>query len=602
MKSMKRLVLAGLVLLASVVVLAGCKNDSVPEVPKYTVTFDKNAEDATGEMTPQTFTQGEKKELTANAFERPTWTFSGWSTNKEAATPEYGNQAQFSATKDTTLYAIWTDNGTVTPVTFTSQDGTKFFYGETVTLSTTTEYATIKYRLDDSEDWKTYNEAISITSDTNITAYATKAGLKDSAETTASYTVRTLKGITVTPPTRTVYSVGESFDGSDMVVTATYDDERYRKVTGWTTNFDEVTREKGLKKEVIVSYTEGDNKVTAIFTVDVASYQFTETVQDADSNYAGTMSGGTYKKFGDWPQTIKAADVIVGSGTLVRGGLTYHVGNDGNYYVKAAEKANGTGEEYKYSDRTQALRGGTSTQWFKVEPIVWRVLTESYNSTGKALLLAENILTGGIPYYVDGNERTITGAGTDLDASNTVYPNNYKYSTIRAWLNGKYEDDDTQDKSYTNTGFLQTAFTENAQEKIIVDTKVDNSARSTNPDSNATQWNSGKNEYACENTTDKIFLLSEQEATKSDYVFAVYNAYGQDNTRIRVTTDYAKATGAYQSGTAGYGGWWWLRSPIYNYELNAHYIYDDGNASISRYVYDMRVGVVPALSISLEGN
>ena len=33
MKSMKKLVLAGLVLLASVMVLAGCKNDSVPEVP-----------------------------------------------------------------------------------------------------------------------------------------------------------------------------------------------------------------------------------------------------------------------------------------------------------------------------------------------------------------------------------------------------------------------------------------------------------------------------------------------------------------------------------------------------------------------------------------
>ena len=33
-----------------------------------------------------------------------------------------------------------------------------------------------------------------------------------------------LVSITVTPPTRTVYSVGESFYGSDMVVTATYED------------------------------------------------------------------------------------------------------------------------------------------------------------------------------------------------------------------------------------------------------------------------------------------------------------------------------------------------------------------------------------------
>ena len=76
---------------------------------------------------------------------------------------------------------------------------------------------------------------------------------------------------------------------------------------------------------------------------------------------------------------------------------------------------------------------------------MWRVLTEDYTvpgenekpqSSGKALLLAENILTGGICYYVGWNTRTITGAGTKEGEPATVYPNNYKYSTIRAWLNG----------------------------------------------------------------------------------------------------------------------------------------------------------------------
>ena len=36
---MKKLVLVAFVLLASVMTLAGCKNDSVPETPKFTVTF-----------------------------------------------------------------------------------------------------------------------------------------------------------------------------------------------------------------------------------------------------------------------------------------------------------------------------------------------------------------------------------------------------------------------------------------------------------------------------------------------------------------------------------------------------------------------------------
>ena len=399
-----------------------------------------------------------------------------------------------------------------------------------------------------------------------------------------------LVSITATPPTRTVYSVGESFDSTGMIVTATYDDESSREVTDWTTDFDVVTLEKGVNKEVSVSYTEGDNTVTATFTVDVASYQFTETVQNYEypAGKTGTASATStpavekplYKKFGDWPQTIKGADVTVGSGTLVRGGFAYHVGSDGNYYVKAAEKAYDTGDAYKYSDGTQAGQGGTSEKWFKVEPIIWRVLTESYNSTGKALLLAENILTGGIQWDDDKN--------------------NYMESTIRKWLNGNSGSGEQSDYS-GDAGFLQTAFTEGAQQ-LIESTKVDNSARSTNPNSNASEWNSGNNPYACTNTSDKIFLLSEQEATTAGYGFVEYHEYGEGNTRIRVTTDYAKATGAYQYSTAGYGGGWWLRSPRHSNVNDARRINIDGYAYSYSSVFNMSRGVVPALSISMNGN
>ena len=161
-------------------------------------------------------------------------------------------------------------------------------------------------------------------------------------------------------------------------------------------------------------------------------YEFTSEPQILTdySSPNNTGSEWTYVAFGDWPQTIKADGVTVDETKSRQMGMfTYYLGSDGNYYVKVEEKACGSGSQYKYSDGTQAGQDGTSTQWFKVEPIIWRVLTESYNSTGKALLLAENILTGGICYYVGWNTRTITGAGT-------IYPNNYKYSTIRAWLNG----------------------------------------------------------------------------------------------------------------------------------------------------------------------
>ncbi len=404
-----------------------------------------------------------------------------------------------------------------------------------------------------------------------------------------------------TPPTRTVYSEGDPFEEAGMTVTAHYNNGTTRTVEGTiTTDTTELTRSAGINKPVEVSYTENGIEKTAAFNVDVASYQFTETVQDV-VGYVGTMTDGTYKQFGDWPQTIRGSDVEIGEGTLVRGGLTYHVGSDGNYYVAAAENAYDAGAEYQYSNGLQAGQGGSTTVYFKVEPIVWRVLTEDYNSTGKALLLAERILTGGIPipYYVDTNQRTIGG-------QTTVYANNWQYSTIRAWLNGNYEANDTQDKTYTDKGFLQTAFTSAARDEIA-ETDVDNSVASTFGRGESIQ----SNPYASNTPTkDKVFLLSVQEATTSEYGFAEYNVYvGDDNgttisTRIRVTTDYARATGAYQSPSEGIGGWWWLRSPRYDIENIARNINGFGTAVPSNYaiVNVTDGGVVPALCVQLPTN
>ena len=223
--------------------------------------------------------------------------------------------------------------------------------------------------------------------------------------------------------------------------------------------------------------------------------------------------------------------------------------------------ANETG--YTYSDGTTVARSGAnSTKYFKVEPKKWRVLNPS--AEGNKILVAESILTANVAYY------------DYYDADS---------------------DEQTTDGTYNGIGFLQTAFTNSAQ-SLIATTTVDNSAESTNTASNASQWNSGTNDYACENTNDKIFLLSEKEATTSDYGFTEYNQYG--NSRIRETTDYAKANYAYQEATAGYGGWWWLRSPFCWGGDNARYIYDDGAAGAVNGVDCEFYGVVPALCLSSQ--
>ncbi len=584
-KQEKKFVLAALALLAitGLLALAGCKNDTVPEPTRYTVKFDKNAEDASGEMQSQIFTEGVEQELSANQFRRDTYTFSGWSEDKAAPAPTYRDKAKFKATKDTTLYAVWTDNGTVAPVTFSLPDCTKFYFGESiaVSLETTTEGATIQYKLGD-QNWQDYtaDTTISITGDTTITAKATKDGLKPSTETTATYTVRKLEGITVTPPARTVYSVGEEVvhkKDEEIEVTATYDEGEERAVTGTiTTDTSTLTQSAGVQT-VTVRYSEGGIEVSGQFEIRVLPKKLTN--YESPNNTDGSW---TYMEFGEWPQS----EALGVSPTLVDPQPENLF--KGKYY----SDANG---EYVEKDG----------KYYKVEPIVWRVLNKDYASTGKALLLAESILTGGIPYYHFDKEKGGLGGvewrGPRIIGGKTIHPNNYEHSQIRAWLNGlsyqsKESEGATQSSKdeYNNAGFLQTAFTESARD-LIADTTVNNSVTSTF----GTGENTQENPYACDNTKDKIFLLSEQEATNREYGFDVDNV--PDIARVRVTTDYAEATGVYQWDSSG--GGWWLRSPYYGNDYYAHGVdnlgsSDDGGTVGG--VYSASVGVVPALSISLQ--
>lgn len=68
--------------------------------------------------------------------------------------------------------------------------------------------------------------------------------------------------------------------------------------------------------------------------------------------------------------------------------------------------------------------------------------------------------------------------------------NNYKNSSIRKWLNG---------------GFLNKAFSDDS---LIATTEVKNFTASTCQNTNP---------YVCENTNDKIFLLSRQDMLNEDY-------------------------------------------------------------------------------------
>ncbi len=321
-----------------------------------------------------------------------------------------------------------------------------------------------------------------------------------------------------------------------------------------------------------------------------------------------TINGKDFKivSFGSWPQTIKAANVSVDVSQTKKVGLfTYCKGSDGEWYFKTKEKAYSSG--YKYSDGTKvAQSSANSYKWFKVEPIKWRVLTDNYNGSGKKLLLAE-IVFPEISYY-DFDAFNYDDVKRNIDGK-VVYSNNYEHSKIRALLNGLSWQTKTSPSAsqstcgdYKNKGILQTAFSEEDQAAIAV-TVVDNSVRTTLPDnfddmsdSDKKWFGNGNNSHASDTPThDKLFLLSEQEVTRAEYGFSKYSDVC-DKARVRVVTDYAKASGAPLNTYAGKSAAWWLRSP-WHLDSCAHFVDGDGAASRQDGGVNFTNGFAPALCL-----
>lgn len=78
----------------------------------YKVRFDRNASDATGSMADQSFKYDQAQNLTANAFKRKGWTFTGWNTRKDGRGTAYTDRQSVTNLTTSnggvvTLYAQW---------------------------------------------------------------------------------------------------------------------------------------------------------------------------------------------------------------------------------------------------------------------------------------------------------------------------------------------------------------------------------------------------------------------------------------------------------------------------------------------------------------
>lgn len=204
--------------------------------------------------------------------------------------------------------------------------------------------------------------------------------------------------------------------------------------------------------------------------------------------------------------------------------------------------------------------------WFKFEDISWRILLETNDDK---FLWTDKILDSQTFYHGNNSNSTALRAPYDSETTANVYDNNYKYSDIRGWLN-----DD----------FYSLAFKADDKSNIKTSTVINTISGNT---------------YACENTEDKVFLLSDDELKDESYKF---NSDGKeiDNARETISTDYAKCMGLYVDKSKDNQSYYLTRTPRSTtgsqVEIVGPYGVSGGSYNVSARYTDM--GIRPAIHIS----
>lgn len=211
------------------------------------------------------------------------------------------------------------------------------------------------------------------------------------------------------------------------------------------------------------------------------------------------------------------------------------------------------------SYRQSAIKNDNNeTTGFNVEPIEWRILKIE---DGKALLLSNEI--------IDNKQYNSTSATV-----NGYYGNNYAHSDIRDWL---------------INDFYNCAFS-NSEKECLVATTLDNSACSTNVNASGSYT-----KYSSEPTTDKVFLLSKDEA----------NLYASEYFGT-TATDYAYSNGyELRAGAGSTMGAHWLLRTAGNNTFQIYYLHMRWGNYVTYFNWDddaiqMEWGVRPAICLDLE--
>ena len=148
----------------------------------------------------------------------------------------------------------------------------------------------------------------------------------------------------------------------------------------------------------------------------------------------------------------------------------------------------------------------SNVYWFKYEPIQWRILDPTLGLVVSEKSIDAQAFSNFVLNYYG-------------DSSRSYYANNWAHSSIRSWL---------------NNDFYNTAFT-SSQRANILTTDLENMNYTT------MRGDSKSSIYDCDDTSDKVFLLSYDEILNLDYGFS--GSPSASDERVAYGTDYARCQG-----------------------------------------------------------
>ena len=286
-----------------------------------------------------------------------------------------------------------------------------------------------------------------------------------------------------------------------------------------------------------------DDEYTFVMKKDVVNYVNSKYMDDMEENKwnkdhcINPTIDEDVIRYGIYPQSVVTDDSLIS----ILGGLNPSYFNGfihyrGEYYAQQKARLadiNGHPLDIREFDCGEEIIEN-KIYWFKFEPISWKIIKDY---SDKYSLLSEKLLSN-IKFHINGATRIID--------DKTIWSNNYEYSDVRKWL---------------NNDFYSTAFAFGNNE--ILTSEIDNSANSTADPTNP---------YVCNDTFDKVFLLSYKDYTDTEYGFA--HTASSTSTRQFKTTDLSRAQGGlYGTDPSNlFCGYYWTRSPIVGDETGGYFV------------------------------